>query len=94
MGLNSFGVKHMKWSILAHSPGPWWEPKAFTLPSPLLGASVSHTPLWEARRRTTENEESNIERDDYMWEKKKNLTFLHTKESCWLIALGNTQVVL
>lgn len=57
-------------------------------------ASVTHKLLREARKGTAQNGKENIERDDYMWEKKKKPTFLLTKGSCWLIALGNTQRLL
>ena len=81
-------------ALLPGSPGPWWEPRTFTLPSPLLGASVTHTLLQETRKGTAQNGKESIERDDYLWEEKKKPTFLLTKGSCWLIALGNTQRLL
>lgn len=65
----------------------------FHPPSPFLVVSVMHTLLWEARKGTAQNGKG-IERDDYMWEIKKKPTFLLTKGSCWLIALGNTQRLL
>jgi len=97
MGLNFCSVQHRG---VEHA-GP-----ATLLPRFLMGTQDFHPSLSitrgfcdayaasGAKEGTAQNGKESIERDDYMWEKKKKPTFLLTKGSCWLIALGNTQRLL